>query len=198
MTRFIDYAWWQVSPATLKSLGVSGVMRYISHDGSKDLSAAERDNLRAAGLDIGLVYESQANRAAQGFTAGSLDATFANNRADLLGYEGTLWYAVDFDTSAAVVQPYFDGIASVGRRKFAPYGSATIIENVRYNGIGWQTEAWSRGRVSARAGLIQDIFNNTYDSNKVLIADFGQWKAHEVIVVVPPEYSTIAVLEATL
>jgi hypothetical protein len=179
MTRFVDYAWWQVSPAQLRAMGFSGAMRYGVPGNTKSATAPEVANLRTAGFDFGLVYETVANRAAQGFAAGAADAVAANRFADSLGYPRTctLWYAVDFDGSAAQVQAYFDGIGSAGGRPYAPYGGVDVITGVRYPGVGWQTAAWSRHLVSARAGLLQDQFSGNYDGNRVLVADFGQWRA---------------------
>lgn len=187
MTTFVDYAWWQVTPAQLTAMGFSGAMRYGVPGNTKSITAPELANLRAAGFDVGLVYETVANRAAQGIQAGHDDALAANQFADSLGYPKscTLWYAVDFDATPGQVQPYFDGIASWAgsTRLSAPYGSVNVIDGVRYPGVGWQTAAWSAGRVSKRAGLLQNGFHSTYDSNTVLVADFGQWRAQPV----PPE-----------
>ncbi len=181
MTTFADYAWWPVSPAQLTALGFTGVMRYISHDGSKDITAQEIANLRAAGFDIGIVYESTANRSTQGFAAGHDDAVFANTQLDALGYPSNclVTYAVDFDAQPSQVQPYFDGVAAAQLRPSAPYGSFAVVDGVHCPApYAWQTAAWSRGRISNRAGLLQDGFHSTYDSNRVLVADFGQWLAH--------------------
>ncbi len=179
MTSFVDYAWWQVTPAQLKAMGFSGAMRYGVSGNTKSITADELANLRAAGFDVGLVYETVANRAAQGYQAGIQDATLANGFADRLGYplDCTLWYAVDFDADPAQVQPYFNGVAQVILRQSAPYGGFKVIEGVHYSGIGWQTAAWSGGQVSKRAGLLQNGFHATYDSNLVLVEDFGQWRA---------------------
>lgn len=180
--KVIDYAWSSGFPnaKAIRDAGFVGVMRYLSHDAAKDLSPAERDDLRANGLSIGLIFESIANRAAQGRDAGVIDGAFANQRANALGYpdDCTLWYAVDFDATVTQVQPYFDGVASVGGRRSAPYGSFAICEGVRCGGVPWQTIAWSHGKRSTRAGLLQNVFGGTtgrYDSNDVLIADYGQW-----------------------
>ncbi len=180
MTTFIDYAWAQFSPTDLRSMGFSGAMRYGVPGNTKSITAPELAKLRAAGFDVGLVYETVANRAAQGFQAGREDAAAANRFADSLGYPKncTLWYAVDFDATPLQVQSYFDGVASVVGRVHAPYGGFDVIEGVHYPGMGWQTAAWSAGKVSKRAGLLQNGFHATYDSNAVLVADFGQWKAH--------------------
>lgn len=192
----IDYAasWGGFASASdIKAHGFAGVMRYISHDPKKDLTAAERDDVRANGMSIGLVFESTANRAAQGREAGAQDAAFANTRADALGYpaECTLWYAVDFDADAAAVQPYFDGIASAGGRTHAPYGSEKVISGVTYPGHGWQTVAWSHGAISSRAGLLQNGFHGSYDTNQVRVADYGQWKAQEADDMTPDQANTL-------
>ncbi len=185
MTTFVDYAWWTPTPAQLRSMGISGAMRYGVPRNSKSISPTECANLRAAGFDIGLVYETVADRAGQGPEAGREDSAKANAFADSLGYPPTctLWYAVDFDASPLQVQPYFDGIASLKQRTHAPYGGFRVIEGVSYPGMGWQTVAWSAGKVSKRAGLLQNGlngFHGTYDSNRVIVEDFGQWLAHPV------------------
>ncbi len=180
MTTFVDYAWWTPTPTQLTAMGFSGVMRYISHDGSKDITAQEIANLRGAGFDIGIVYESTANRSTEGFGAGHDDAVFANAQLDALGYPSTclVTYAVDFDAQPSQVQPYFDGVAAARLRPSAPYGSFAVVDGVHYPApYGWQTAAWSGGKVSKRAGLLQNGFHNTYDSNQVLVPDFGQWRA---------------------
>lgn len=181
MTTVIDYTtnWGGfASAADIKAHGFAGILRYLSHNPAKDLTPTERDEALAAGLTIGLVWESTANRAGQGQTAGVEDATYANRLADQLGYPKTctLWYAVDYDADAPAVQPYFDGVASVGGRTHAPYGDVKVIDGVTYPGHGWQTVAWSNHHTSTRAGLIQNSFHGSYDINGVLIADYGQWQ----------------------
>lgn len=175
--QVIDYAWSGPTAQQIKQWGYSGVQRYISHDSSKDLSPAERDALRALDLTIGLVFESTAGEALNGFIAGHDDAAFANGVADSLGYpkDCTLWYAVDFDATAGQVQAYFTGIGSIAGRPYAPYGGFNVIEYVMYPALGWQTVAWSGGKVSKRAGLLQNHFANGYDINTVLVSDYGQW-----------------------
>lgn len=177
MTTVIDYAWSQPSPQWIKQQGFAGVMRYISHDGSKDLSPQERDALRAESLTIGLVFEATANRAAQGFAAGIQDAQYAEARCNSLGYPlvCTVWYAVDFDGTPGQVQSYFDGIMNESLRPIAPYGGYKIADGVKCSGSPWQTAAWSGGKISGRAGLYQNGFHATYDSNKVLKENYGQW-----------------------
>src|SRR5437660_2904824 len=95
--RCIDYGWQHPSPQAIKQAGYEGVIRYLSHDPSKDLSGAERDALRAQGLSIALVWETTATRASEGFQAGVQDAHDAETQAAALGYPQicVLFYAVD-------------------------------------------------------------------------------------------------------
>ena len=158
MTLLLDYAWARPSPATIKAAGYSGVMRYLSGDASKNLSAGERDVMLAAGLSIGLVWETTAARAGAGFNAGAADAVAAEAQANALGYplSAVLFYAVDYDATPAQVAPYFAGVASKAHHPVGVYGSKRVTEgiNVPYK---WQACAWSGGLVSASAHLYQRL-----------------------------------------
>jgi hypothetical protein len=63
------------------------------------------------------------------------------------------------------------------------YGSASIVDGLRKARLcrwGWQTYAWSGGRLSTRAQLYQYSNGHTLagvscDYNRSLAADFGQW-----------------------
>ena len=158
MTLILDYAWARPSPATIKAAGYSGVMRYLSPDASKNLSPGERDALLSAGLSIGLVWESFAARAGQGFAAGAVDANAAEAQADALGYPTTavLFYACDYDANPSAVTPYFAGVMSAARRPVGVYGSARVVEGVNVPYM-WQACAWSGGRVSTVAHLYQRL-----------------------------------------
>lgn len=160
--RLLDYAFQHPTPAAIKAAGACGVMRYLSHSGPpKNLTTAEATALHQAGLSIGLVYESTANRAGKGSQAGCQDATFAYDQAHDLGVPGgtVIFFAVDFDTTADAVTPYFKGVASVPTA-YLPgvYGSLQVVDGLMSCGIvqwGWQTVAWSGGKLSDRAHLYQ-------------------------------------------
>ena len=191
MTLILDYSFARPSPTVIKTVGYSGVMRYLSHDPSKDLSKAEAAALHAAGLDIGLVWETTANRASQGFAAGATDATSAETQAAALGYPTTavLFYAVDYDAAPAAVAPYFAGVASKARHPVGVYGSARVVEgtNVPYK---WQATAWSGGRVSTVAHLYQRLRATVShpvagtDEN-VVLRPFPMW-TNAVVAPTPP------------
>jgi hypothetical protein len=162
MTLLIDYSAARPTPDIIKSSGYSGVMRYLSTDPGKNLQPAERDALLAAGLSIGLVWETYANRAAAGFSAGVADAKAAEAQAAALGYPAGLpiFYAVDFAADPSVVKPYFDGVRSVATRPVGIYGSLSVVDAALAGGwavYAWQACAWSGGKVSQRAHLYQRL-----------------------------------------
>lgn len=184
----IDYAWNRPAAAAIKAAGYEGVVRYISRTASKDLTTAERDALRAHNLSIALVWETTANRAGDGREAGIADATKALEKANALGYPPgcVLFFAVDFDAHYADVRPYFDGVrATVRGRPVGGYAGLAVVESLMRAGlvdVGWQTVAWSGGKVSAIAHLYQRIkptrpLAGDFDENVVLRGDYGQWKA---------------------
>lgn len=200
MALAADYSYARPTPAALRAAGFTAVLRYLSHEPGKNLSLAERDALHAAGLAIGLVWETIANRVLAGFDAGRLDAIEANRQADLLGWptDRALFYAVDFDaTGAQVVGPisdYFRGANSVGRRSRGVYGHYGVIETIVGGGLvpcGWQCAGWSGSgqgtggsiggrRLSRHACLFQhpyQVLGGACDPNDVLM-DPGPWAWH--------------------
>lgn len=160
--RLLDYAFQHPSVSAIKGSGAVGVMRYLSHSGPpKDLTADEVKMLHDSGLSIGLVYESTSSRAGQGRQAGIDDATYAYDMAHHLGAPGgvVIFFAVDFDANPTAVLPYLQGVASVATA-YLPgvYGSLRVVDTILAGGImhwGWQTVAWSGGKVSTRAHLYQ-------------------------------------------
>lgn len=205
MTLAIDYAWQHPDPAAIKADGYDVVMRYLSHDSSKDLTAAEAVALHSAGLSIGLVWETTARRAADGFNAGVADAREANARADELGFPKgcPLFYAVDYDAEPSVASAYFNGIATVAGRPIGVYGSYRVVEQMlsEHALYGWQATAWSydveqhRVMVSHKAHLFQrmhrtlaplaGVRDSAWDENAVL-ALFPLWEPNSPAQPTPP------------
>ena len=157
MSALVDYAWQKPSPAQIVAAGYTGVLRYLSFDASKNLSPAERDGLLAAGLAIGLVWETTATRAGQGYGAGQQDVQAAEAQANALGYPAgcPIFYAVDYDAAVSAVLPYFQGVVGLAHHPVGVYGSANIIEGVPVP-WKWQTLAWSYKRVSSQAHIYQN------------------------------------------
>lgn len=168
----VDSYGWQ-SPAAIRAQGAGGTMRYASHDSAKCISPAEAQQLRAAGLLVGLVFEDGATNALGGRAQGEADGTFAQQVADRIGYPSNaiVFAAVDFPASPAqmpAIEAYFQGFAAACHRPTGPYGSVSVINDIMAKGLGvsgWQTAAWSGGQVSRYASLYQDAFGNTFDGN---------------------------------
>lgn len=187
MAEVVDYSWGRVGgthashAAAVKAAGYVGAMRYLCNpgDGIKQLRGDEVAALHANGLAVGVVWETTENRSGQGFAAGQADAREANRQADSLGFpvDRPIYYAVDFDTSADVVRPYFDGARSVGGRPVGVYGSYRVVEGLDLDWV-WQCAAWSYGKRSNKARLFQKVgyvLGNTCDANDVLADDWGGW-----------------------
>jgi len=181
MTLIVDYSFSRPSPAVIKAAGYSGVMRYLSMDSGKNLSKPEATGLLAAGLSIGLVWETTAMRASQGRAAGASDAAAAEAQANALGYPSTavIFYAVDYDAMPTAVAAYFAGVVSMAHRPVGVYGSKRVVEgtSVPYK---WQACAWSGGLVSPGAHLYQRLratvahpISGT-DEN-IILHDFPMW-----------------------
>lgn len=184
----IDYSYARLTAANIKKAGYTAVGRYLGGDPRKDITATEASHLHAAGLGIWLVWESVANRAAQGWAAGTSDAHAGHNQLQALGAINAtpLFFAVDFDARPTEVQAYFDAIHRFSSHGWGVYGSIRITQwaRARYGCPTWQTAAWSGGKVDAKANLYQRISptrptiigasRSGYDEN-VLLAPLKLW-----------------------
>lgn len=81
----IDYAWQRPEPAAIRAAGYTAVIRYVSTDPTKDLTRPEAIALQAAGLGVGLVYETEAQRAYGSTAAGVADGAAMLARLRELG-----------------------------------------------------------------------------------------------------------------
>lgn len=187
MIKGIDYSFARPAPADIKKAGYSFVCRYLASSTGKRIMKAEADALRAAKLDIVLVFEDEANQALRGFHQGVPDATMAKAQADLLGYpaDRPIYFAVDFDanpTQQAAIDDYLKGAASVlGAGRVGVYGGFYVVDRCYKNKTAqwfWQTLAWSGGKIHPVAHIYQNgqsAFNGGADVNEAKQADYGQW-----------------------
>lgn len=157
---WVDYSFARPSPATTRKAGYVGVARYLTHlPSGKALSSVEAKALHDAGLAITLVWETTAGRAGAGSAAGAADARDANKLADALGVpkDVVIFYAVDFDADPSDVAPYFHGAKTAGGRPVGVYGSFRVVKATLAGlaDYGWQTLAWSGGKLLASAHLYQ-------------------------------------------
>ncbi len=185
----IDFAWGTIATADLKKAGVTFVIRYLSHDPSKNLKDEYADQLAAAGIDIVVVWETTATRALEGKNAGVTDAQEARRQALACGMPTgrPIYFAVDFAAAGPDVAAYFRGVASVltynGTGVYGGYRAVSYLVSHMICRWAWQTYAWSAGRWVAGAQLCQ--YSNghkiggvevDYD-HSAAVADFGQWRA---------------------
>lgn len=161
--RLVDFSYARPSVATLKAAGVVGVMRYLTHNPAKALTASEAAALRAAGLWLGVVFEDSKTRTSEGRAAGKADALFAAAQALTCGVPTTcpIGFAVDSNYTIPEVLDYFMGVADAKiPNPVMVYGSLRIVEGILGLGLatyGWQTGAWSGGVISPLAHLYQRI-----------------------------------------
>lgn len=192
----VDY---QTRPggATLRAAGKRFAVRYLAYPGATKptLTATEKTDLLSHDVAIALVMEVYGDDCLRGYSWGAQLAQWAKASASALGF-GSLpvYFAVDRDVNVGqrwyppyhqtAVRNYLAGAASVvGHDRTGVYGGFYVIEWALSKGYakwGWQTYAWSGGRVSSRAHLLQ--YNNyasvggvAVDLDRSLKTDFGQY-----------------------
>lgn len=201
----------RISASQLKAAGVTAVGRYIGWDGTpgyqntgKNIIKAEADELIAAGIDIFLVFEYNANAPAHGAAQGRADGLLAKSQMEGLGAPANVccYFAVDFDipdyapgdpedpahdlAKLGPVGQYFAAIKAltfpfpVG--VYGGYWACKRLFNVGLVHYGWQTVAWSGGNVDSRVSLLQETTLGPLPGTDVNIREnqsrmptFGQW-----------------------
>lgn len=185
----VDYSWGRPGGAALRAAGKSFAARYLwpGGPGGKGLDAAEARDLADNGIALVLCFEGFADGWRGGRAAGLRDGAAAAAELRALRLEpAPVHFAVDRDTTAAdwpVVDAYLAGAGEgLGDPSLVGvYGEADLIDHCAAAGIRWlwQTYAWSRGRVSARATLLQyrngaSLGGAAVDLDRALAADYGQ------------------------
>lgn len=181
----VDYSSGHPGGAALAAAGKAFAARYVSHTALKNISLAEATDLAAHGVSTVLVWETTANRAGAGRSAGIQDAHDALEQATAAGMlsDRPLYFAVDWDADPTVVAPYFQGVASVlGLPRVGGYGGYKVIRYLFDHALisyGWQTAAWSAGkwdpRAAIRQGAQKTIGGVACDLNTATAPDYGQW-----------------------
>jgi hypothetical protein len=185
-----DYSAGRIAPAALLAARCGVVFRYVSTPGNpKNIAAAELAELVAAGIGVGLVYETSADWMLGGYNAGVAAARSARAQATAAGYGPgcRLWFAADFDATPAQVAVILDCLHGCADAEGSPtrvalYGGLHAIKAAADAGFGapWQTVAWSGGVWDPRAvirqtGKQQVIGGVSVDVNELTTADLGQW-----------------------
>jgi hypothetical protein len=190
MSLWADYSFARPDLAQLKSLGVVGVLRYLSpvdqNTHGKILFAAERDQILHSGLDLCLNFEWYAGRCLEGGPAGTADGTTGLTQGKSLGYPQGKCIYYSHDTGQYNWQAIFDYYialrkAHAGYYRLGAYGSAELIQRLHAAGLidhGWQTLAWSGGQRDPWAAIYQtgqQILGGSADINEVTSTDIGSW-----------------------
>jgi hypothetical protein len=181
--RGVDFAWGAPSVARMRALGAGFGASYLSHDRAKGWQ--QRPGLvseyHRAGIATVAVWETSANRAGEGCSAGRSDALAARGQAAEVGNTAsTIDFAIDFDASGSQVDGYFRcAHATLGSRTGA-YGGYYPLKYLCARGLAskaWQTYAWSGGQwlPSSCAPLEQYLNDSSVDYDRAIAADYGQW-----------------------
>lgn len=182
----VDYSFSRPPISTIVAKGYSFVMRYLSHTAGKSLTSGEAHSLLSAGLNVGCVWEDSGDAALGGIGRGKADGAAALNQANALGFNGGIYFAVDFGplvSQQAIIDAYFAGIATVlPVSRIGVYGSYSVCKALLDIGAvtyAWQTSAWSKGLVESRAHIYQNanissgISGTDYDEG--LKDNMGLW-----------------------
>ena len=198
----VDFSFARPGGAAIVAAGKSFVVRYVpySGDGGKGLTAAEIKDYRRHGLAIALVYESIAQRALAGKSAGAADARRAQAALASLGMplDLPIYFACDWNATSAqqpTINAYLAGAASViGIARVGVYGGYGLITRTKAARTArwfWQTYAWSYSKIASGIHLYQwsnghRINGGAVDYTRAMVAEYGQWPAATT----PPDTST--------
>lgn len=178
-----------LSGAAVRYQGFRGVCRYISRNPDKNLSAPERDDMLAHGLDIVLVWETTETRSQDGARAGTIDGNYAVTLLHSLNAPAgmTVYAATDTDTTWAKVADYHTAFNQVMSDNgflgdvYAGYMVVLGAHNAGQSSAAWQTSAWSGQMIHPNVALYQNkygvkIEGTICDSNEVL-GPVNGWQA---------------------
>jgi Domain of unknown function (DUF1906)/D-alanyl-D-alanine carboxypeptidase/LGFP repeat len=202
-----DFSYAKPTAAAIARSGLTFVLGYVSPTAAKNLTREQMESYRAQGLGVGLVWEATPGRAHDGATAGAIDGALADQQADALGYpvECVIFAAVDYDALGVdfpAIGAYLAAFNQATKRPVGVYGKADVIDAFVTPGVqpvqyGWQTAAWSAGRLSAKAHLYQRVGHPAWPSSEIPGGDFDEdvaifpvplhgWLTKPAPVVVPP------------
>jgi len=197
----VDYSTARPNLDQLWAAGKRFVSRYLAYTpNAKVLTKTELTALHAKGFGVVLNWEQATGDMGRGRDVGVAHATEALKQANALGAPASvpIYFSADFDTNATsrgAVAAYLDGCASVlGLARVGVYGEADVIDAMipAHATWGWQTYAWSTGRVSDKAHFYQykngvQLAGADTDLNRSLKDSFGAWFAMDYQPYGPPK-----------
>lgn len=187
----------RIAPSSLKAAGVTAVMRYLSYPTSsnKVIGKAEYEELRAAGIDVGLNWEFDAHDWLGGAAAGARHGKEAARQARALGHPigKPIPGSGDFDMTLAQWNSAGRGYAVDFRRAlndggygagvYGPWDLLTWCRDLGGLALFWQagmSTAWSSHRnknewpgAHLRQRYKQMIGTQEVDHNDILRADWN-------------------------
>jgi hypothetical protein len=184
----IDYSLARPTPAAVVAAGKTFVCRYLARNADKVLTPSEAASLHNAGLGIILNWEDTAQAALKGYSQGKIDAAAAQTQLALLRVPNNIpvYFSCDFNATASqidTITAYLRGVATVlPVSRIGVYGSYAVIQACvpGFAHYGWQTYAWSAGKISSKAHLYQykngvTVAGAACDLDRQLQDDFGVW-----------------------
>lgn len=155
--RGLDWSDSRPGGAAVAGAGYKFAFCYVSPgQNKKNIDAGELADLHAHGIEVGLYFESSANRMLSGYAAGVADAAVAFADRDALGLTCPIWFADDENNPGADASkmPYCAGVASHGQ-PWEVYGSGHLIDLVALEFArthGGHVSSWGR---TVNAGFTQ-------------------------------------------
>lgn len=163
----VDYATGsRFDPNNLARRGVQLIMRYLPGGGGswKHVTGAEMARIHQAGIGFLGHFEAGASDALGGEPVGRAHGRAASLGAQSVGIPPIfpITFAIDFGATQTQIEqaviPYMRGVAETCWHPVWVYGSANVVDACMFTGVAKgavQTVAWSHGRVSAHANILQ-------------------------------------------
>lgn len=191
MPEGVDLSFSRPGGKLLAEHGKSFVGRYLFPNpggpGHKGITEAEFNDYDDHGVLVFFIYEGIAGGMRRGYNEGVADAKRADTQLKQLSRpdnDRPIYFAKDYDGSlGGNEQAYLKGVAAVlGHARTGIYGGFEAIEQAFEHGLvswGFQTYAWSGGRVSSHANVYQyhngvQIAGSTVDLCRSLKDEYGQ------------------------
>lgn len=189
----VDYAFTpRPDVATLRELGYNFVIRYVGGSKGKQITASEAGLLKAAGLDIIIVFENTATDMLRGYIGGVKDAATAAAQAIAAGAPRSFfcYFNCDFDAQPSqqkVINAYLDGAAFVlGADRvgfYGPYGPLKRVLDAGKAAKAWETVGFSHGNIDPRICLYQYQINQSVAGGSCDLdygygPSLGQWSVN--------------------
>jgi len=210
MTFVADESWSKTDPAALTAAGYTGVIGYCSYDRTgKNLDKAHIDSYHAAGLHVGLVWETHNQAASEGASTGTKEANDFLAQLQTLGATGGTVWMVGEDPNALApsqaIRDYFAAAAAIltpAGFRLGDYGSERTV-NDTVGAVPGVTRKWFVGGWSqtVNADLIQQsshpgasTLNGSVDCNYAPADDWG-WTEFGTATPAPPAPAPVAVAQ---